>query len=90
MPRCHILITGKVQGVSYRAFAKAAAAKTSVAGYARNLADGRVEVVAEGDEFDLMSFAQLLHTGPDAAVIENFEIAWNDAKNEFTGFSIIS
>ena len=86
--RCRILISGHVQGVFYRAFAKSVAEKNNVVGYAKNLPDGRVEVVAEGDEFDLLSFIQLLRTGPPNAVIEGFDIEWLEPTNEFKSFEI--
>ncbi len=86
--RCRILISGQVQGVFYRAYAKSAAEKNNVVGFARNLPDDRVEVVAEGDEFDLLSFIQLLRTGPPNAVIDGFDMEWDEAKNEFKGFDI--
>ena len=86
--RCRILISGQVQGVRYRAFAKIAAEKNKIVGYARNLPDNRVEVVAEGDEFDILSFIQLLRTGPPNAVIDGFDTEWGEAKNEFNGFEI--
>ena len=87
--RCRIIISGQVQGVFYRAFAKNAAEKNNVTGYARNLPDSKVEVIAEGDEFDLLSFIQLLRTGPPNAVVEGFDMEWQEAKNEFKGFGIL-
>jgi acylphosphatase len=86
--RCRILISGQVQGVRYRAFAKIAAEKNNITGFARNLPDNRVEVVAEGDEFDLLSFIQLLRTGPPSAVVDGFDMEWEEATNEFSRFEV--
>ena len=87
--RCKILISGRVQGVYYRAFAKISAEKNNITGYAKNLPDDRVEVIAEGDELDLLSFIQILRSGPPNAVVEDFNIDWQEAKDEFEGFKTL-
>jgi len=67
------LVCGRVQGVYYRASARDRALALGIAGYARNLADGRVEVVAEGEAGALAQFEQWLHEGPSAARVERVE-----------------
>lgn len=67
------LISGEVQGVGYRFFAQRAAARHQVLGYVRNLADGRVEALAEGDAESVEAFKLDLSTGPSFAVVENVE-----------------
>ena len=57
-------VRGRVQGVGYRYFAQHAAEMLGVTGYARNLADGRVEVYAVGPEKKLSELAGMLHRGP--------------------------
>jgi acylphosphatase len=74
--RC--LVSGRVQGVFYRASAQQRARAAGIAGYARNLADGRVEVLAFGDERRVREFIDWLWIGPSAAkvkdvVVENIE-----------------
>ncbi len=86
--RCCIIISGKVQGVYYRAYTKIHAEKMNVNGYAKNLPDGRVEIVAEGDEFDVLSFIQFIRSGPPSAIIESFDVEWQKAKGEFKDFRI--
>jgi acylphosphatase len=65
--RC--LVSGRVQGVYYRASAQQRARAAGIAGYARNLADGRVEVLAYGEERLVCEFIQWLWIGPSAAKV---------------------
>ena len=67
------LISGRVQGVGYRAFAVNAAREAGVTGWARNLADGRVEVHASGAERQLDEFEELLRSGPRFAEVRDVE-----------------
>jgi acylphosphatase len=60
----HYLISGRVQGVGYRAFARARAVELELAGWVRNLADGRVESVARGPVETLTRFEEFLKKGP--------------------------
>ena len=73
-PVCkHYLISGKVQGVWYRAFAEKQAKKRKITGWIRNLPDGRVEIVACGCERILAEFKTYLYAGPPLARVENIE-----------------
>jgi acylphosphatase len=67
------LISGQVQGVGYRFFAQRVAARHQVTGYVRNLADGRVEVVAEGALENVEGFKHDLAAGPDYATVAQLE-----------------
>ncbi len=67
------LISGEVQGVGYRFFAQRAAARHQVRGYVRNLRDGRVEALAEGDAASVEAFKHDLATGPAYASVANVE-----------------
>jgi acylphosphatase len=67
------LISGLVQGVGYRFFAQRVAARHQVTGYVRNLADGRVEVVAEGPRESIEGFKHDLATGPDYGSVTHVE-----------------
>lgn len=64
-------VTGKVQGVFFRAATRECALRLALSGYARNLADGRVEVVASGDAGSLAELDAWLHHGPPAARVES-------------------
>lgn len=65
--RC--LVSGRVQGVYYRASAQQRARAAGIAGHARNLADGRVEVLACGEERPVLEFIEWLWVGPSAAKV---------------------
>ncbi|WP_097461894.1 acylphosphatase [Mangrovitalea sediminis] len=67
-------ISGRVQGVFFRASACERALELDIRGYARNLYDGRVEVLACGNEVSLALFVEWLHKGPDAAKVMDVEI----------------
>lgn len=70
------LVHGRVQGVGYRAFAQHEATRLGLSGYARNLADGRVEVYAAGNPISLGDFLARLYQGPrwaDVRSIETFD-----------------
>ena len=67
------IISGSVQGVGYRFFAMRAAARHQVYGTVRNLPDGRVEVVAEGDREAMDEFKTDLTAGPTFAVVSDIE-----------------
>lgn len=67
-------VSGRVQGVSYRASAREKAFELDIGGYARNLRDGRVEVLACGDDDALELFIEWLHDGPDAAEVTDVDV----------------
>ncbi|TBH17390.1 acylphosphatase [Thermus thermamylovorans] len=79
MPRLVALVRGRVQGVGYRAFAQRRALELGLSGYAENLPDGRVEVVAEGPEEELLAFLHHLKQGPRLARVEGVEVQWAEA-----------
>ncbi len=82
------LISGDVQGVGYRYFARRAAAQHQVVGYAKNLRDGRVEVVAEGPREYVESFKDNLATGPRSGSVERVEETEVKATGEYSSFTI--
>lgn len=73
MPAARFLVGGKVQGVCFRASTREQALKLGLRGYAKNLPDGRVEVLAEGDERALDALERWLHVGPPAARVESVD-----------------
>jgi acylphosphatase len=80
---------GRVQGVGYRAFCADEGMRLNVDGYARNLPDGRVEVVAEADEATLRQFVERLREGPPFARVEGVEYRWEDPTGEYRGFEAV-
>lgn len=80
-----IIISGKVQGVFFRQSTKEKALKLGVNGYVRNLADGRVEVVAEGEKvYELIEWCR---KGPADAIVKDVEITEIEPGN-YRGFTI--
>ncbi|MFX1452115.1 MAG: acylphosphatase [Promethearchaeota archaeon] len=88
MKRIHAFISGRVQGVFYRWETKEFATKLALKGFAKNLRDGRVEVIAEGEEEKLEELIKFLHKGPTYARVTKVELNWEKFKNEFDEFFI--
>ncbi len=89
MDRIHAFISGSVQGVFFRAFAKREADRMGIVGTARNLDDGRVEIIAEGEGDVLVDFVEALKTKHPTADVKDIDTKWELAKGEFGDFSII-
>jgi acylphosphatase len=85
--RLNVLIAGQVQGVGYRAFVQRQALDLGLAGYAENLLDGRVEVVAEGLRSDLEYLLVKLKIGPAHAVVTDLEVSWGEV-SQLAGFYV--
>ena len=78
--RC--FVSGRVQGVFYRASARHKAIELGISGYARNLPDGRVEVLAAGSRQAVQSMIDWLHVGPPAAHVRGVEVVEVDPAGE--------
>lgn len=83
----HFLVSGRVQGVFFRMHTRQQAARVGLGGWVRNLPDGRVEVVASGDESGLKALNEWLHQGPELARVTKVEVEELDY-TEFDGFTI--
>jgi acylphosphatase len=83
-----VLYSGHVQGVGFRYAVRTLAAGYEVTGAVRNLADGRVELTAEGQKRELEAFRDAIHEAGLAANIRNEEARWDDAQGGFSGFVI--
>lgn len=89
MTVCYTLrVSGIVQGVGYRYFAVQQASRFGLDGYAKNLSDGAVEVVAEGEEETLKRFAAVLRVGPRMADVDDLQVTIAPAKGVYSGFDI--
>ncbi|HII17653.1 TPA: acylphosphatase [Candidatus Woesearchaeota archaeon] len=88
MLRLHLIISGTVQGVFFRSFTQKTAQRLGLTGYARNLPDGTVEVVAEGEKEQLEKLIAFCRKGPDRAYVEEARVAWQKSSKEFTAFSV--
>ncbi len=86
--RIHVYVKGKVQGVFFRQAIKAMAKKNKVFGWVRNLKDGKVETVLEGDDVDIISMVEWCHAGPANARVEDIEIRNEKFKGEFSKFEV--
>lgn len=87
MKKVHLLISGRVQGVFYRAFTKEVADSLGLKGWVRNLRDGRVEAEFEGDEDKISIAIERCKEGPPYAKVDNIEITWGEPEG-LTDFEI--
>ena len=81
----HTLIAGEVQGVGYRWFVQKTAQALKLSGWVRNLPDGAVEIVAEGDKNILTAFLDTLKDGHSSAIVTDMKTDWREAGNSFNG-----
>lgn len=86
--RAHIFYSGRVQGVGFRYTVRNIASQLKLLGLARNLPDGRVEVVCEGKEKNIGLFLDRVVNEFSNRYIMNVEINWQEATQEFKTFSI--
>jgi acylphosphatase len=89
MTAARFLVSGKVQGVWFRASARDQAVALGLRGFARNLPDGSVEVLAAGDAETLEQLAQWLRLGPPSARVDLLERIEARDDEAGTGFSIL-
>lgn len=88
--RIQILYSGRVQGVGFRYQARQIAAGFEVTGQVRNLSDGRVELVAEGEELEVAAYQKAVRDSGLRGLIRGEEATWSGASGEFRGFEITS
>ena len=86
--RMHIFYAGRVQGVGFRYTVKTVAAGFDIKGTVRNLPDGRVELVAEGDSAELKAFQQAIRDEGLAGLIRDEQVEWSEAQGGLRGFEI--
>lgn len=86
--RVHVYIYGHVQGVFFRYHTQKLARKLGVVGWVRNLPDGRVESVMEGEEEALKKMLEFCRVGPPGAFVEKVEEKWEKPTGEFSDFEI--
>jgi len=86
--RAHIFVSGRVQGVFFRENTRRKAKKLSLLGFVKNLPDGRVEAVFEGEKEKIMKMIEWAKKGPILARVENVEVIWEEPKGEFDDFEI--
>ncbi len=87
--RLHIIVSGRVQGVWFRASTQAQARKLGLTGKVWNRSDGRVEIIAEGAESALLLLQKWCRVGPERARVDELESEWFDFTGAFAGFAIV-
>jgi acylphosphatase len=85
--RAHVFVSGRVQGVYYRATTRETARERGVDGWVKNLPDGRVEAVFEGDREAVEEIIEWCHTGSPDARVDDVEIEY-DEPTGIDGFEI--
>jgi acylphosphatase len=85
--RVHVLVSGIVQGVAFRAATIDEARRLSLSGWVRNLPDGRVEAEAEGERSDLEALVQFCRRGPPAARVADVEVTWGAYRGNLGPFT---
>lgn len=86
--RAHLLVSGRVQGVFYRAETEKNANRHNVTGWVQNLPDGRVEALLEGEKENVESVIEFCKRGPPGAHVHSLEVTWWKWTGEFTEFTI--
>ncbi len=85
----HVVITGKVQGVFFRAYTKDAAEKYMITGWVRNKRDGTVEAVIKGEKENIQQMMQWFHTGSPASSVKKIIMEDQKSLSDFTDFDIM-
>jgi len=86
--RAHVFVSGRVQGVFFRSEIKHEADSHGVKGWVRNLPDGRVEAVFEGEEEAVKALIEFCKRGPPGARVTNVDLTWENYTEEFDGFKV--
>ena len=85
----HAIIKGRVQRVGYRVFTREAAMRHSVKGWVKNLPNGCVEVLAEGEEINLTEFLTELYRGPVLSHVQDIDLNWQHVAPQHDEFAIL-
>ncbi len=86
--RARLTVSGRVQGVFYRGNTVEQAVALSLAGEVRNMSNGDVSVVAEGDKEKIEKLIAWCRVGPEYARVDSVDVAWQEYQGEFTDFSV--
>lgn len=88
--RAYVLITGRVQGVMFRESTRQEAQKTQVTGMVRNIPDGRVEAIFEGNKAAVTSMIEWCKQGPPSARVDDVQVLWEQHRGDFPDFRVIA
>lgn len=86
--RAHVFVSGRVQAVFFRAETRREARRRGVKGWVRNLRDGRVEALFEGEKEAVKELIEFCRQGPPAAKVTNLDVNWEDYTGEFEDFRV--
>lgn len=86
--RAHIFVSGCVQGVFFRDHTQRWASSLNLTGWVRNLEDGRVEAVAEGEKSSLEALIGRLREGPPSSRVDHIEVNWEECQGDFSDFRV--
>lgn len=88
LARAHVFISGRVQGVNFRWYTQRQAQELGLAGWVRNLWDGRVEAIFEGKEKAVGRAVDWCRVGPPSARVDDVEVNYEEPTGEFSRFRI--
>ena len=86
--QAHVYISGRVQGVNYRYYTRQRAIELNIYGWVRNMIDGRVEAILQGDESQIMKMLKWCEKGPPSARVVDVEVDWEPPDEPFSSFEI--
>lgn len=89
MHELHAIVSGRVQMVMFRDFATRKARKVGAKGFVRNLADGTVEVVAQGEKVALERLIEYLHKGSILSHVKDVRVEWRTPQQNFDAFTLV-
>jgi len=88
MERANLVVSGCVQGVFFRAHTQREAAVLGLTGWVRNLNDGRVEILVEGEKEKVEGLISAVREGPPMSNVEAVDVSWMEYRREFADFRI--
>lgn len=86
--RARVFVRGRVQGVNFRYYTQLEASKSGVKGWVRNLMDGRLEAVFEGEREAVERMIGWIQSGPSAAQVEDVVVEWEAPTGEYSDFRV--
>ena len=86
--RAHVVVSGRVQGVFFRAKTQEKAKELGVFGWVKNLSEGRVEAVFEGERDKVEQMVKWAKKGPPGAIVNDLNVVWEEYQAEFSNFEI--
>ena len=87
--RVHVFVSGWVQGVFFRAETRDLARQLGLTGWVRNLWDGRVEAVVEGEDWAIEQLVAWCHRGPCGAQVDDVDVTYEGYTGEYDSFSVV-